>query len=311
MGEELIKPSGDQREEDGWWESILSNHGQMEFGEARDSYFETEFLTEEEIDWDLAKKVQADDEIVKVKVFGFNQGGLLVHNDWMHGFIPASHISRSLYNASLKERRKISRDYVGQTLSVKIIECKPDEKRIVLSERAAMAGEGTRKKLIASLHPGDVAIGKVTNITDFGVFIDLGGIEGLAHVSELSWGKVVHPKDFVHIGEDIRVLVLSVNNDNSRIALSLKRLLPNPWDQLEEKYRPGDRLSAVVSSITRFGIFAKLEEGIEGLIHVSLIDNNSKVKELREMYKIGQQILVCILKIDAEHHRLGLSLIED
>lgn len=311
MGEELIRQTGDQREEDGWWESVLSNHGQMEFGEGQEFYYDKEFLAEEKIDWDLAKKIQTDDEIIEVKVFGFNQGGLLVHNDWLHGFIPASHISKSLYNTSLKERRKISRDYVGQTLSVKIIECKSDEKRVVLSERAAIAGEGTRKKLIASLRPGDVAIGKVTNITDFGVFVDLGGIEGLAHVSELSWGKVVHPRDFVQINGDIRVLVLNVNNDNSRIALSLKRLLPNPWDQLQEKYRPGDRLSAVVSSVTRFGVFAKLEDGIEGLIHVSVIDKTLKLKELRERYKIGQQMLVCILKIDADHHRLGLSLVED
>jgi small subunit ribosomal protein S1 len=311
MVEEQEKQGGDPKVDEGWWESILSNQGQIETSEEQDLSTDIGLPTDEWIDWGRAKKVYGDDEVIQVKVFGFNQGGLLVHSDGLHGFVPVSHLSRILYEASFDDRRKIYKDYVSQTISVKIIECSPDAKRIVFSERAAMAGDGSRKRLVETLGPGDVITGKVTNITDFGVFIDLGGIEGLAHVSELSWGKVIHPKDLVKIGQEIHVLILTVNNINSRIALSLKRLQPNPWDQLLEKYRPGDRLSAVISSITRYGIFAKLEEGVEGLIHISVIDESLKLKDLRAKYKVGQQILVCILRIDAEQHRLGLSLVED
>ena len=163
---------------------------------------------------------------------------------------------------------------------LKVIECEPDQERIVLSERAALAGEGCRKALFQTLKTGSIANGTVTNVTEFGVFIDLGGVEGLIHVSELSWGRVQHPSEVLNVGQSIKVLVLQVSEENARIALSLKRLYRNPWENLAETFQNGDIVDATITAITRFGVFARLNEGIEGLIHISSISGVSAHKDL-------------------------------
>lgn len=311
MVEDTKIPGGDPKMDENWWTSILQEKDQTAASETPEAIIPTGDVPDEAIDWERARQVHENDEIVEVQVNGFNQGGLLVRGEWLHGFIPTSHLSRNLSELSPEDHRKVAREYIGKKLNVKIIECNPDAERIVLSERAGTAGEGSRKRIISSLHPGDVVTGTVTNITDFGVFIDLGGIEGLAHVSELSWGKVSHPRELILVGQEIRALILNVNEANSRIGLSIKQLQPNPWEQIKEKYRPGDRLHATISSITRYGIFARLDEGVEGLIHNSVIKSGLSAREVAERYKVGQQILVCVIRIDAEHHRMGLSLVED
>jgi len=202
------------------------------------------------------------------------------------------------------------RDYIGKKIKLKVIECDPSQDRVVLSERAALAGSGKRKELIESLKPGDQICGTVTNITDFGVFVDLGGLEGLIHVSELSWGRVQDPRSIIDLDDQIFTVVLNVNEENGRVALSLKRRLPNPWELLNSQYAIGDITDASVTSVTRFGIFAKLDLGIEGLIHISSLNQDSVKHELRKLYPPGCTIRVKIIHIDIEKRRLGLRLVD-
>jgi small subunit ribosomal protein S1 len=149
--------------------------------------------------------------------------------------------------------------------------------------------------------------GDVTNITEFGVFIDLGGVEGLIHISELSWGRVVHPADIVSLGENLEVMVIDVSPERCRVALSLKRLQPNPWETVRDRYLINDIVPATVTTIVSFGAFARLEEGLEGLIHVSEIQLENG-KTLKEILTPGSKINVRILQVDSAHQRLGLSL---
>jgi small subunit ribosomal protein S1 len=156
------------------------------------------------------------------------------------------------------------------------------------------------------LRPGEVISGEVTNITDFGAFIDLGGVEGLIHISELSWGRVVHPSHILRLGQKVEVQVLDVLPERCRIALSLKRLQANPWEMVGQRYTTNDIVPAVITSVVSFGVFARLEEGLEGLVHVSEMSLNGAT--VRDTYTDGQKINVRILHLDPQHQRLGLSL---
>jgi small subunit ribosomal protein S1 len=242
-------------------------------------------------------------------VYGFNRGGLLVKGDGIQGFVPVSHLVDLPNDANEESKQEILANYEGRSLFLKVIECEPSSERIVLSERAAQAGEGKRKQLFESLKTGVHATGLVTNITDFGVFVDLGGVEGLVHVSELSWGRVEQPADLFKIGQSVEVMILQVNESTARIALSIKRLTENPWDSLQENHQTGDIIPVVVTAIMRFGVFAKLEEGIEGLIHVSSISEFYGSSDVTQFFQVGQSISVRILHIDAERRRLGLGLV--
>jgi small subunit ribosomal protein S1 len=244
-----------------------------------------------------------------LEVYGYNRGGLLVHTDDIQGFVPVSHLVELPATLGDEERIQTLCSYVGRTLCLKVIECNPALERVVFSERAAQAGEGCRRELFRSLQPGKVISGKVTNVTDFGVFIDLGGVEGLVHVSELSWGRVSHPGEILKVGQNVQTVVLQVSEENSRVALSLKRLSKNPWDEVFKRYRPGDVVEAEITSIVRFGVFARMEEGIEGLIHISSIELPEQKANISSFLSPGQKVQVKILHIDIERRRLGLDLV--
>jgi small subunit ribosomal protein S1 len=205
------------------------------------------------------------------------------------------------------ERERFLSEYVGRDLRLKVIECVPDEGRVVFSERAARADAGRRTQLFSSLQPGHVATGEVTNITDFGAFVDLGGVEGLIHISELSWGRVIHPSHILHLGQKIQVQVLDVLPERCRIALSLKRLQANPWESIGQRYTVNAVVPAQITSVVSFGIFARLEEGLEGLVHVSEMDL-SEGQMVKDRFTERQVIKVRILHMDPHHQRLGLSL---
>jgi small subunit ribosomal protein S1 len=193
-------------------------------------------------------------------------------------------------------------------VAFKVIECDPERGRVVFSERAALAESGKRNLLFEEIYPSKRVCGVVTNITDFGVFVDLGGVEGLIHVSELSWGRVRHPGEIVTVGESIQAYVLQVDQNRSRIALSMKRLIPNPWETAEQRYKPGQVVNAVITSIVQFGAFARLEEGLDGLIHSSeIVADNPQVDKTEGLYE-GQVIQVKILNVNPSRQRLGLSL---
>jgi small subunit ribosomal protein S1 len=192
-------------------------------------------------------------------------------------------------------------------MRLKVIECVPEDGRIVFSERAAQAEAGRRRELFDTLVVGQQVTGEVTNITDFGVFIDLGGVEGLIHISELSWGRVAHPSQIVSLGQSLKVQVLDVSPERCRVALSLKRLFENPWESAGEVYRIGQVVPATITSIVSYGAFARLEEGLEGLIHSSEMPLEDE-QVVKDLLIEGQEVQVRVLHIDAEHQRLGLSL---
>ena len=258
-------------------------------------------------DWETVKELYSKDRIINMMVTGHNRGGLLVEGDGLTGFVPFSHLIE-LAGKEHEVNRDLSLEtYVGKTLNVKVIECVPEDGRVVFSERAALAEPGKRAELFHNLSTGKQVRGTVTNITDFGVFVDLGGVEGLIHISELSWGRVSHPNQIVKLGEQIEVQVLDISAERCRVALSLKRLTANPWDRAYADFSEGTVLPATVTSVLSYGVFARIEAGVEGLIHASEMSLQSN-QSPREVLKEGQQIQVRVLHIDPSHQRMGLSL---
>lgn len=298
--------------DDGWWASLMAeelvaikhnvqpepvNQVSDEKGEAGQ-------------DWERIRLLFESDDIMPFEVRGYNRGGLLVAAEGMQGFVPVSHIVEMPCGLNDEQRLSFLANYVGKTIDLKVIECEVSQERIVLSERAAQAGCGKRKQLFDSLKPGIKVSGTVTNITDFGVFIDLGGVEGLVHLSELSWGRVQHPSELVEIGRSVEAVVLQACEENCRVALSIKRLQENPWEQLVKEYRTGDVLPATITSIMRFGAFARLDYGVEGLIHNSNLATVN-VSEYQHTLQPGQHVQVEILHIDPDRRRLGLGLVNN
>lgn len=305
------KPNGSEMDE-GWWASVLSDDDQEQApytAKLPEPERSTKQVADPLVDWEAALKMFEADEVVQLEVYGYNRGGLLVQGEAIQGFVPVSHLVDIACAPDLEERRQALNAYVGKSLALKIIECEPVYDRIVLSERAALAGEGRRRELFNSLKSGEIVYGSVTNVTDFGAFVDLGGLEGLIHVSELSWGRVQHPIEMLGIGDEVRALVLSVSEDTGRVALSLKRLCPNPWDTIQEAYQPGDVVPATITKIVRFGAFARLAEGVEGLIHVTAIMVSDGEDFQLDNLKVGMPVQVRILHIDKDRRRLGLGLI--
>jgi small subunit ribosomal protein S1 len=302
--------------EEAWWEAVLAED------EARNEPAVTKRAgdkahnkpnptpnaanTLDRVDWDKAMALYEQDQAVQLQVNGYNRGGLLVEGEYLQGFVPVSHLIDMPSEDHSAEQWLAS--YVGQELSLKVIECDPARGRVVFSERAALAKTGSRIQLLDQLEPGDTVFGTVTNITDFGVFVDLGGVEGLIHVSEISWGRVRHPSDVVELGQELEVYVIQVNQERARVALSLKRLFPNPWETAQERYFPGQLTEAVVTSIVSFGAFARLEEGLDGLIHISELCPDEQVKDPSEFLHEGQRVRVRVLHVDGSKQRLGLSM---
>ncbi len=258
-------------------------------------------------DWIWARGLYEQDDVVELPIIGFNRGGLLVEARGLRGFVPVSHLVAVEPSLTEEERNATLESMVDKNLVLKVIEFDPDRGRLVFSERAALAGPGRRVELLKNLHPGDKVCGSVTNITRFGVFIDLGGVEGLIHVSELSWGRVRHPEDVIECGEELEVQVLSVDRDQDRVALSLKELLPDPWQDVEGRYSVGQTVEGDVTNVVKFGAFVGVEDGLEGLIHVSEMGDGNFLHP-RNVVNEGERVRVRIIHIDASDRRLGLSL---
>jgi small subunit ribosomal protein S1 len=260
------------------------------------------------VDWAYAMRLYELDEVVCLQVTGFNRGGLLVSGEKLQGFVPISHLVETPRNLEEEEQEDFLASYVGRELQLKVIECDQERGRVVFSERAALAKSGSRNQLLHQLKSGECVVGTVTNITDFGVFVDLGGVEGLIHVSEISWGRVRHPGDIVEINEKITVHVINVDQERSRVALSLKRMVPNPWETAESRYYPGQVVDATITSVVSFGAFARLEEGLDGLIHASEMVSDEGEPNPKDLLYEGQTVQVRVLHVDAAKQRLGLSL---
>lgn len=302
--------------DEGWWESVLAEEirhspmnqrGAVIRPEVRKEAAKENFSEERNVDWSQIKDLYIKDRIIELAVTGHNRGGLLVEGEGLFGFVPFSHLV-GLAGRDALERNQDLEPYVGRTLRLKVIECVPEDGRVVFSERAAQTEPGKRAELFHSLNAGQNVQGTVTNITDFGVFVDLGGVEGLIHISELSWGRVNHPSHFVKLGEPIEVQVLDLAPERCRVALSLKRLLPNPWNNAATGFPIGSIHIATITTVLSYGVFARLDQfGVEGLVHASEIPHDDGIP-LKEILSEGQSIQVRVLHLDPSHHRLGFSL---
>jgi small subunit ribosomal protein S1 len=257
--------------------------------------------------WRLAEEAFRSDRVLELRVTGFNKGGLLVYWQDLQGFVPASQLVNFPLLHIAQERMHALAGLQGKTLRLKIIEVKPEKNRLVLSERAAQVEAERRVDLLFRLRPGDIVAGRVTNLSDFGAFVDLGGIEGLIHISELSWTRVIHPSRVIQPGQHVKVKVLRVDRERERVALSYKAMRPNPWHAADSRFTPGDMVKGIVSNVTSFGAFILLEEELEGLIHISEMPDQS-FSHPRELLQEGQHVTVRVLHVNSADKRLSLSL---
>jgi small subunit ribosomal protein S1 len=257
--------------------------------------------------WDAARRACECDEVLDVQVTGYNRGGLLVDWDGLHGFVPASHILNMPNVTDDAQRRTEFERRLGQTVKGKIIEIERAHGRFVLSERLAYNDRTRVELLLADLQPGQRRCGVVTTVCDFGAFIDLGGVEGLAHISEISWGRINHPADVLHTGQNVEVHIMLVDRDQRRVALSLKRLYPDPWVSVPQRYQANQLVEGLVTTVVDFGAFVRLEEGVEGLIHISELAEGNFLHP-RNVVHEHETVCVRVLSVDVLHRRLGLSL---
>jgi small subunit ribosomal protein S1 len=257
--------------------------------------------------WARAKECLETGEILELEVVGYNRGGLLVEWDGLRGFVPASHLSHFTAYQADEQRLAELAQHVGTHVRAKVIELDVSEERFILSQRMTTDEAARRTELLARIKPTDACQGRVTNLCSFGAFVDLGGVEGLIHISELSWGRVDHPKDVLHVGQEVNVYVLNVAPVEGRVGLSLKRLLPDPWETVDKRYRPGQLVEGIVTNVVNFGAFARIEEGLEGLIHVSELAEGSFLHP-RNVVREGEKITARVLSLDSRRRRMALSL---
>jgi len=259
-----------------------------------------------EKDWEEAVRLYETKERVDLEVIGCNRGGLLVQFGQIQGFVPASQLIELPRELNSQARQMELTGRVGNKLCLRVIELDRSRNRLIFSERAAVYEQEARD-ILSSLNEGDVCSGRVTSLCGFGAFVDLGGVEGLIHISELSWGRVNHPVEVVQPGDDIEIYVMGVEPEQHRVALSLKRLKPDPWTLVDDRYEIGQIIEAEITNVVSFGAFARVDEGLEGLIHVSELAEGNFLHP-RNVVNEGEWVKACILNIDSANHRLGLSL---
>jgi small subunit ribosomal protein S1 len=256
-------------------------------------------------DWIKAETLMEQEEVIDAEVVDTNRGGVLVSFGRVQGFVPDSHLTSIPRGANREQRIRLKQELVGKKLPVAVIEVNAHRRRLILSERAA-AGK-RRAEVLQELHEGAIRKGVVSNLVDFGAFIDLGGVDGLLHISEISWDHVGHPRDVLTVGEEIEVYVLDVDRERERIALSRKRLLPDPWEQVTSELQRGDVLDGTVTHTTDFGAFVDIGQGVEGLVHVSeMPGGEAALTELAPSTDVQVQVLY----VDPLQQRISLKLEE-
>lgn len=264
---------------------------------------------QQEKDWLVAQQAMDNNEMFEAEVSGHNAGGLEVIFGKLRGFVPASHISSLPRDMSPEERRAHLATYVGKTIPVKVVEVDRKRRRLIMSERAARRRwqREHRKQLLDDIQVGDIRTGIVRSLSDFGAFIDLGGADGLIHISELAWFPVAHPSEVLKVGQEVEVKVLRIDKQRERIGLSLKRVQPDPWSRIEELYSVNDLVEAVVTRVTDFGAFVRLRSGIEGLLHVSEMAD-IRPDHPQSLVSPGDLLLLRVLRVEPDRRRIGLSL---
>ncbi|MBL8130570.1 MAG: S1 RNA-binding domain-containing protein [Anaerolineae bacterium] len=266
----------------------------------------------EEQDWQQAETYRRSQEVFESRVAGYNKGGLIVRFGRLRGFVPQSQIAverRAGISGETPEEQLGA--MVNQPIMVKVMEVDRARNRLILSERAASreSREKRKESLISQLKVGEIRDGRVVSLEDFGVFVDIGGAEGLVHLTELSWQHVTHPREAVQVGQSVRVEVISVDPDQKRIGLSMRQLEADPWDRIAASFTEGQLVQGSVTKLTKFGAFAQLVDlpEIEGLIHISEL-SDKRVAHPREVVNEGDKLTLRVVKIDIKNRRLGLSL---
>ena len=264
----------------------------------------------EEKDWEQAEDLLSSAEPFQSKIIGFNKGGLLVPLGQLRGFVPASQIS-------LVRRANLSGDtpdqrwgkMVSEPIHVRVIEVDRERRRLILSERSALqeTRESLKDRLLEELNDGDVRKGRVTSVADFGAFVNIDGADGLVHLSEISWDRIQHPNEVLKVGQEVEVKVISIDRERKRIGLSIRQLQPDPWMKRVEHLKEGMLIEGTITHLTKFGAFARLDDDLEGLIHVSELSEH-RINHPKEVVKEGDQVTLRVIKIDPERRRIGLSL---
>jgi small subunit ribosomal protein S1 len=251
--------------------------------------------------WDKIKEYYENDQKITGKILEVVKGGLSV-DIGVRAFLPASQVALR----PIKDLESM----VGQTIEFKIVKLNKRRRNIVLSRKVilAEAREELKKQLVNGLQEGQTVEGEVKNITDFGAFVDIGGLDGLLHLTDLTWGRITHPSEVVHIGDRIKVKVLSFDRERERVSLGLKQLSPHPWQEIDQKFNVGDVVRGKIVSVTDYGAFMELEKGIEGLIHISEMSWTKRIKHPSEFLEIGDTVEAMILNIDKENERISLGL---
>ena len=264
---------------------------------------------EEEGDWQEAQTRFEAGDWFESQVAGFNKGGLIVRLGKLRGFVPASQLSPQHQGSNKQQPEERWARLVGTQINVKIIEINRKRRRLILSERAALRQwrDAQKEKLLDDLRVGEVRHGTVSSLSDFGAFVDLGGADGLVHLSELSWNRSAQPRDVLRAGQEVDVYVLNVDRDKKRIALSLKRLEPEPWTTVESRYYVGQLVEGTITRLANFGAFALVNDEIEGLIHISEL-STGRINHPREVVQEREKHVMRIIRIDPRRRRMGLSL---
>lgn len=256
-------------------------------------------------DWTIAQRLMEADEVCEGKVVETNKGGLLVRFGRLTGFVPNSHIESVPPSSSEAKMRKIKDELVGQTLQLKVIQVETKRNRLILSERAAR--RATRSERLAEIQVGQVLKGRVVNLTDFGAFVDIGGVDGMIHISNIDHRHVNHPSDILSVGDEVDVRVDSIDNERERIALNRKAILPDPWESFTQKYNVGDLMEGVVTNVVDFGVFVAAPGGAQGLVHTSRMTSLGSLTP-RDMFREGDGILVRIVGVNLEQKHIELSI---
>lgn len=273
-------------------ENIENDHGFMVLSKERADAMRT---------WDRLAEVSEKDGMIEGVVVTKVKGGLSV-DIGVRAFLPGSQVD-------LRPARNLDK-YIGQTYQFKIIKLNKRRGNVVLSRKAILEKERETMKeaTLANLAEGQVFDGIVKNVTEYGVFVDLGGIDGLLHVTDMTWGRINHPSEMFSVGDDIRVVVLKFDADTQKVSLGLKQLMPDPWSDVEDKYPVGSRVMGKIVNLTDYGAFVALENGIEGLIHVSEMSWTKKVKHPSKIVSIGDEVDAIVLDVDTEAKRISLGL---
>jgi small subunit ribosomal protein S1 len=264
----------------------------------------------EEKDWLFAESLLASGETHDGKIIGFNKGGLIIPVGQLRGFVPASQVSllRRIDSSGNTPEQRWG-EMVDEPITVSVIEVDRERRRLILSERTALqeTRESLKERLLDELSEGDVRTGRVTSLADFGAFVNIDGADGLVHLSEISWERIEHPREVLNVGQEVEVKVIGVDRDRKRIGLSIRQLQEDPWMKKVENLKEGQLIEGTITHLTKFGAFARLDEDLEGLIHISEI-SEQRVTHPKEVLHEGDVVTLRVIKIEPDRHRIGLSL---